>query len=446
MSKEILNTDLEKKFKTYFSPWVVSLIISVTAFVLAFFIKRVKDIVSSSTLVQLWTPLLLALGVCLWFCIKRILRFKGLKPEKRHKNGYILIFFLMRGSVALILLATGGVLFLPSPKNHPAQIACTAILNDSLLYHHKLTDNERGYIIKNSDSNEVTTLNCDAYINLKSEVKKRILLQCDAEGIYKCGSKIQFYLDNGEPGRAVISELKNNHFVFINELVYKGENEKYYYKVSICLSRDRYNAVDSLIEVALAKGCIRRIVDTIVFIPLQNQSAVTVSFTDIVKSFCINCPGNTIVKEILKQCGGDAGCDSVYFVSGNYKLSFASELILRGFYDELRKKRAYNLYVDFYGYTDPARVRGAIPYADGGRVAERNQLLPDNKIISQPLIGIANNDQLSFARAYSCYNYMLSLQEKNSSNIIFRYTGGGVSNNSIENYKQRSVKIIITKK
>jgi len=333
-----------------------------------------------------------------------------------------------------------------SVDNHlpKRNLACNTVLNDSSL-HHGTTINSNGYVIESVDPVNVNNLSCSEYAKKKIAILKSLLAKCDAKlipmGYGATGQKLSKYLDDGDTNKVILNELLSTFFVYINEKTYLNK-EDYFYEATVCVAKR--NTLDSLAAAALTKLCMKGVWQEMVTGPLQKNPTIqiTISLDDIFQRVYRSCPSDVSIQKIKAACGGSYTCDSIYFISGHYQLADASKMLLESLFNELRRNSSERFHVTFYGYTDPRNVWKPIPYLDDGSFSNINVLLPDSTSYQYRLETITDNDQLSFARAYSCYDFM---KKYLSAHITGQYTGAGESNNGSDYKLQRTVKIVIKK-
>jgi hypothetical protein len=236
----------------------------------------------------------------------------------------------------------------------------------------------------------------------------------------------------------LIEKLRSKNYLAVNERLISPD--KLHFKVFIA-KNGRYT--DKLVAEVRENICLLSVFKQIVSDPLSKNGRIEISLSQFYSSMCASCGDSPLVLRLKKLCGDqNLDCSSIYFDNGEFHLSEFSKAILDNFIDKFRLS-AYKLQVEFHGYTDPIPVSSRhIRSSDGLLISEVNNLLPNpNK--GRVIYEIENNDQLSFARAYSCYKYIY--ENKDLRNISLKYTGCGESTELGSNSKKRNVKIIISK-
>jgi len=436
--------NLAKLFNTVFWYWAVACALCYVCGSFIYFSDK-KLPWQSTGEIPSWVGVVHLLGYGLILGIFSIFRFRYREQAKANESEFGLQLMIM-GGILILLIVNTTILYFFSHVNDekPQSLKCPDILPRTDLFKYKPTGDSALFAIAYSDTINVTKMSCEQYEQNKWKTRDSLLDRCDymlvMNGYKLAGKKIRKYLSHGDTSDIVRQELINANVFLIDEQVYPVNNS-YYYKATVCVAKE--HAIDSLIDVAITKYCMRFTCQQKVLEPLLHSSHVTFSLSDIVRWLSVQCPDNKYVKQINKMCNGIYDCDSVYFNSARYELSEVSRIILESFFKELLKVENVKYTIDFYGYTDSHPVYSTIAYKGGGDSTRLCELLPDENKPSWRINSIRSNVALSFARAYSCYSYMLL--KFPGKNIRYRYTGCGESDKQDTDPHQRTVKIAITK-
>jgi uncharacterized membrane protein len=435
---------LAKRFSILF--WIWTPLIACMAFCIFYrILSKDADIASkTSESVPIWASILVGiLGIIGSYTIVPVTRFEFQRKNNETPKQYRMMMILMVLSIIVLFFCIITITyFTRKTQKQEGKYKCTSLPDDPTLFKTPLTTNSSLYVIA-GDSIVISGSSKQDYLHLKKNLRKKILDKCDdgllQSGYPAMGKDILTYISDPEQYGAVIADLTNRYFLLIKESVY-NTNDICYFKATICLAKDR--SLDSLVDVVYAKQCMQRALNKIITDSAIIDNRVSTSFSEIIQSVCQYCPStNRIVQEIKRHCPNISTCDSIYFESGQYGLSIISRLLIESLAVELQKEKGKIRSVEFHGFTDPHGIPIPYAYIGNAHVGAVGQLLPDTAIITRRLETITDNEDLSFARAYSCYEYM-KVQFVNPS-FSCHYTGMSVSTYRDTDDRQRTVKIII---
>jgi len=342
--------------------------------------------------------------------------------------------------ILTILLLFIGCFVVPPYQSNTCKMA-----GKTPVYHTGLSNNAHYYTTLYSDTVDMNKSD-KQFDEIRNEKLGQLFLKADATKKLEINSfsykekLLPFFYNHDALSKKVIDELFKNLFVYVNENV---DTVNCRYSVAISLAKTKVRAIDSLIALSQLLGCMGNSVDDLIIKPLQSRGEVSISFFSIFKKLCTTCPNDPrVILWKHDSHDGISDADSLYFEKGQYRLSVTSMVLLRCIAGSLSRYGSKNLRVELHGFTDSSPVRSMIPYTESGHKADKGTLLPGQ--ISQPITGITNNIDLSFARAFSCYNELNDLVDQ--SKIKLFYTGEGLSERQdIPEAHQRSVTIFIKK-
>jgi flagellar motor protein MotB len=317
-------------------------------------------------------------------------------------------------------------------------------LADSTLHHYGTVSNTVEYAIVH-DSISVKDMDATGYQAAKKNFRESIFNKADKNlllaGCQKTGQVIlALFGDNGR-NKVILEELHRRRYFYYEEKIHATNNDCII-SATLCLAKDP--ALDSTIQVIIRDRCIQwALYDKILNGPIPSKG-LEVTLQQIVQAVCVECPKLNFVQLVMARCGERLDCDSVYFESGKYELSEVSRIVIERFYLEFLQKYPGQYYIDLYGFTDHRPIKDTIDYYGQGTYTNPFTLLPNAAIRDTLLEKITTNNQLSFARAASCYEFLHRMFPRQPN--VFRYTGGGEGNFEGDDSRQRTVKIVINKK
>jgi hypothetical protein len=251
-----------------------------------------------------------------------------------------------------------------------------------------------------------------------------------------------FKSDKADESR-LLFDLMDNYFINIVEEVDTKKN-RYSILLTAAISNDKI--IDSAIaffrdEDPCVHNFFQKIVDR-----LQTEAQVTFSFDELTQAITTSCPhAKALVKLLSHGCGDAGSCNNLYFSKGAYKLNSYSLSFLNSFgnmiLEMLSKKRFSRLNIKLEGSADSTHLLNPIPIEEGCTIATPGTWLDGSS--GTTIFSIRSNEELSFARAGSCWKFLQ--QKLAGTEIQFSFTGKGVSTSGITLGDNRTVRIIINR-
>jgi|GEM_PF-4254750 hypothetical protein len=239
----------------------------------------------------------------------------------------------------------------------------------------------------------------------------------------------------------IVERLRDQLFLYIKESI---DSATCSYTLSLSMDKVKNREIMDFIQGIKDTICLQTAIDQLVTRPLQRDGRVSVSLCQIYNFICENCPNSKAAREWRENPSNrDGYCDSVYFDKGEYKLSLNSMVLLRLLMNSLIKLNIGPLSIQFHGYCDPSAV-GKIPYSGSGYRADTGVLLSGDSLTARALgDNLTSNDDLSFARSFSCLEYVR--HDFGDRQIHLSFTGHGVSQSNQPWQQKRVVSITIIK-
>ena len=314
------------------------------------------------------------------------------------------------------------------------------------LNHYKTTNNKKDHIIL-CDSVRISGDPETTRLEKLSSMLTTADSSLTARGHEPYGETLMPYFNHPDKlGKVMLDALAKRSILHMEEdFIANQEENTCYYKVSLGLEVNGASDVARLNSLAAEEVRIAEIVDSLVVDPLNEKQIAKVTSLQVYQILCLSCPCTESVCK-MTTAYNSVQSDNIYFEKSEYDLDVVSKMILLVLQNRLQEKFLNNISVEFHGYTDSSAYTQPTYYTGGAYISTSGTLLNDspNKTNAQKLQMIKSNEQLSFARAYSCYEFIKSQPTKNNT-INYSYTGRGVSEEHISDKEKRSVRIIVRK-
>lgn len=352
-------------------------------------------------------------------------------------------FYILLGLICVGILVMSFYVRSCSKINNPT--ICDNLIAKTSKFLNKGTPSHGNYNYVTRSVAGILVRDSLRFETSRKEQLNRLLLACDSvllkEGHGTYGYKLADYL-NGEDAisKIVTKNLLNRSLVYIDEDLY-NEQEKCYYKLSVSVDTGSAKYIDALTAMAKDSICFDTVLESIVCIPLQTNSSVTISFVDILSNLSTQCNSSSRgpMSKILALYRENP--NAFYFDVSKFELSAFSMIMLDRLYKKLLKRNATRWILEFHGYTDHKPFENNNIPCNEVIIADTGTLLPNENTSGQRRISsITNNNELSFARANSCWRYLF---KEIDNKVEIKYTGHGECLLPISDNECRSVQIII---